>query len=234
MAAACLFVNPVARGNLIVNGDFEDPNFPNGWEPLGTVSSVGTMFGTSAAELEFGDAISQTMFGSPNLGLSDFQLDFAFRLNFTPGPNEFAQRIQILSPNAVNVAVLGFSSNSIQTFSSDGWQKDLLLGEGAIGADTNYFVRLVGRNFDDQASRSYDLGFSTDGVNYVAKTSTRFNPTLSPLTFGRLRFAQNAAIGHNLTIDNVSVTAVPEPAAIHLVSMAGIAGLVLARRRKFA
>lgn len=224
-------------GVVLVNGDFEDTsgNFPNGWGSPHNIASVSTMFGASAAQMDFGESISQDFVTPPSAGLANFQLDFAFRTSEAPLDGALQHRIRIQSDSVVgatNLISLSFDSNSIRTFSGAGsgnlgWGDDLT--GLAIGADTNYFVRVLGSNFD-QPSRSFVLGFSTDGVNYTTTTSTRFHEA-ALLPFETISFEQNAAMGETLTVDNV---AIPEPSPILFFSLFAAAIGILTRRKDLA
>lgn len=242
-AGSTVFGNAEARASLIVNGDFEDTSgiFPNGWTPGLSVQSVNTMFGQSAAQMVVnGGSISQRFISTaPQDALANFQLDFAFRTSLAPGINSNQHRMSLLSFNSVNVVTLSFDRNHIKTFSSDGWKNDLLVPD--ILADTTYFVRLIGRDFD-QATKNYTLGFSTDGVNYITGSSTRFHFN-QPFGIAIVKFDANTLVGQGLTVDNVAITAnstgvpdpavVPEPSSGLLFSCAF--GLVaLARRRNWS
>lgn len=99
------------------------------------------------------------------------------------------------------------------------------------------------------------LEYSTDGVNYSAISNLNLvqfrndSPTTQWLTFNavipdaaksantRFRWRQRRHSGWRFdawAIDNVSVTAQPEPSVIVLMSIAGIGGVTYRRRKKHA
>ena len=72
-------------------------------------------------------------------------------------------------------------------------------------------------------SANWTVSYSVDGTQVIAPTALGYNPTINYVGFG-----SNDATGG--TIDNFSLTVVPEPSTYALV-VGGIATLLLSRRR---
>ncbi len=103
---------------------------------------------------------------------------------------------------------------------------------------TNIFalntVHSVQATWDFLAGATNDLiTVSVNGVSEVSSSTWTTNPEPLSITHANIRQG-TAANAPQLVLDNLSVTAVPEPSSIALVSLMGCAGLVIANRRRKA
>jgi hypothetical protein len=97
-------------------------------------------------------------------------------------------------------------------------------GIGNLGNYTDGVAHVYSITLDTTAGNSanWTASYSVDGTQVIAPTALGYNPTINYVGFGA-----DASAG---TIDNFSLTVVPEPSTYALV-VGGIATLLLSRRR---
>jgi hypothetical protein len=235
--ARCLILSalatlPASAAYTLVNGDFEDTSgtFPNGWVGTSTFNAGGFASGSADAGMSSGGSITQDFSGGPTIDTSenyDFQLDFAFRtsaISKTTG-----QRFRLSSNNSGYIIVsLGFATDAtgggtaLSYFNGSSFQTAL---DVAFTSGTTYYFRVIGSDWDN-ASRSYTIGYSTDGVNYTTSGSiTGFhNAPGGANDFETFRVEAGSTTSR---ID--AVTVVPEP-SVALLGSLSLLGLLRRRR----
>ena len=232
IAIAAIGITPQAASAAysLVNGDFEDTSgtFPTGW--TGSASDAGGFAsGSHDALLTSGNSITQDFSGDPRTIATaenyDFQLDFAFRTSALSTTSDQRFRLRD-NNNAGDLITLGFETaatggGTALSYFSGGWNTAI---DAAFTAGTTYYIRVIGSDLD-LASRSYTIGYSTNGVDYTTSGDiTGFHAFSPGVDFETIRFEAGTS---TLRIDAVSV--VPEPS---IVLLGGLGVLGLLRRRR--
>jgi hypothetical protein len=199
----------------LTNGDFEASGTAlTGWNVgSATVNTATPISGSVSASIPTGGTtvLSQDFSPTAGDGLTDFTLTLRLRLANAPTADANNGRIRIRGESAQDLITLSFDNNSVRSFSGT-WADDLT-GLPALAANTAYFVRIVGTGLA-APTRSYQIGFSTDGTNWATKTSTRFHTTTSP-AFGRLDFDGTV---NGITVDDITLVDSSPPSAPGIVT----------------
>lgn len=234
--ARCLILSalatlPASAAYTLVNGDFEDTSgtFPNGWVGTSTFNAGGFASGSADAGMSSGGSITQDFSGGPSIDTSenyDFQLDFAFRTGAISTTTD--QRFRLRNNNNVgDIITLGFETaatgggTALSAFSGT-WSTVL---DVAFASGTTYYFRVIGSDWDN-ASRSYTIGYSTDGTSFTTSAPiTSFHGTPGgTVDFETFRVEAGTT---TTRIDNVSV--IPEP-SVALLGSLSLLGLLRRRR----
>lgn len=218
---------PASAAITFVNGDFEAGGGSlSGWIAGGTTSllTAGPIAGAASAQMPgtaAANSLTQDFTPTPADALTNFTLEMQFRLSGTPTADANWARIRLRGESAQDFITLAFDNDGVRSFV--GTFGDDLSGF-AITGGTNYWLRVTG-TATDTAGRTFQIGLSSDGVNWTTTTSTRFHGTTAP-AFGSLVIDGS---GGGITVD--SITIVPEPGSAALAGLAGL-GLLVRRRRR--
>lgn len=228
--ATCLVsLSSANAANIVTNGDFGTGTL-SGWTPSTTsptiVSSIVADVGSSV-RVSNGTDLTQDLNSSGSTGLANFQFDIAFQV---AAPTNTA-RIRLRGEGVIDFITLSLTPTSINAFIPDKGGLVPVISGLSITANTTYYLRITGTNMGT-TSRSYVVGYSLDGVNYASSDNlTGFHasgPTPVATLLETVRFEGGTTGNTALTIDNISVVAIPEPAAVLL----GLTGSLLSLRRK--
>ncbi len=182
--------------NLVTNGDFEASTFDSGWDNIGATSTSGLTGSGSAADLGPGNSMMQDFVATPAVGPTVYQLDFMLSMAAHDG----SQRIRLRGDgNSGNIVTLKMESDGLYKYGSGTWYNAV---PGTYSADTTYHIRVNVGNFDADADPEYNLGVSTDGINYTTSInmgSFHFDGTIP---FETIRFEGGTG---GMVIDEVSV-----------------------------
>ncbi len=224
-------VSHASAAYTLVNGDFEDTSgtFPTGWTGVNTFVADGFASGSVDAGITSGGSITQDFSGGPTIDTSEnynFQLDFAFRTNAISTSS--GQRFRLRSNNNTSdIVTFGFQTvatgggTALSAYSGT-WGTVL---DVAFAASTTYYFRVIGSDWDN-ASRSYTIGYSTDGINFTTSSPiTSFHGTPG----GALDFETFRVDAGATTTRIDAVTVIPEPTTALL---GGLGLLALMRRRR--
>lgn len=199
----------------LINGNFEaSASSLTGWTAgSATVNTTTPISGSVSATIATGATTVLSQDFSPTAvdALTDFTLTLRLRLANPPTADANNGRIRIRGEGGQDFITLSFDNNSVRTFNG-AWGDDLT-GLPALAANTPYHVRIVGTGLS-APTRSYQIGFSTDGTNWTTKTSTRFHTTLSP-AFGRLDFDGTV---NGITVDDITLLNSTPPSAPSIVT----------------
>ncbi len=209
----------VSSANLVTNGDFEATPFDSGWANTGSTSTSGLTGSGSAADLGAGDSMMQDFVATPAVGPTVYQLDFMWSLAAFDG----SQRLRIRGDgDSGNIVTLKMESDGLYKYGSGTWYKAVA---GTYSADTTYHIQVNVGNFDADADPEYNLGVSTDGINYTTSVNMGYFHSDGTIPFETIRFEGGTG---GMVVDEVSV--IPEPATIGLLAAFG-GGLLFIRRK---
>lgn len=222
---------PASAAYTLANGDFEDTSvpFPNGWTGVSTFVAAGFASGSADAGITSGGSITQDFSGGPTVDTSEnynFQLDFAFRTSAISTSS--GQRFRLRNNNNVgDIVTFGFQTaatgggTALSAYSGT-WSTVL---DVAFASGTTYYFRVIGSDWDN-ASRSYTIGYSTDGTNFTTSAPiTSFHGTPG----GAVDFETFRVDAGSTTTRIDAVTVIPEPTAALL---GGFGLLAMLRRRR--
>lgn len=192
------------------NGNFEASTTSlSAWSAGSAVVNTATpITGLVSATIPTGGTGLLSQDFSPTVGdaLTEFTLTFRFRLAANPVADTNNSRIRIRGEAGQDFITLCLDNTGVRSFSGT-WSDDLT-GLPTLAANTPYYLRIVGTSLGT-ASRSYQIGFSTDGTTWTTKSSTRFHSTTSP-AFGRLDFDGTT---NGITLDDITLLNSTPPAA---------------------
>ncbi len=206
-ALLAISMNPAAHANLVVNGSFEDSSFgaPGGYT-LGLVGSAVPGWSIPSGDGTYPWGLTNGAFGA-----------------FTPYGNQFIVlgRYDTAAEFTIQQTLTGLSTGSTYTLSF------AIASELDCCAKTEVSYlsgsSTSSQTFSATPSGAYWTDWSTHSMSFVADSSS--------VTF-QFKDVNPTTNGFDVGLDNVSVTAVPEPETYALF-MAGL-GLMgfMARRRK--
>jgi len=220
---------------LVTNGGFETGDF-TGWTPAGSpaINSTTPISGLYSADLSGGsDAIEWGLTVpafSPGLGLV-WNFDFSTTETTVAAGN--GERFRLMSASGAMIT-LRITDTGLEAFdSSSAWYNANSL---ALSANTTYSVRVTvdemggtpGTDFTVDVSTDGGSSYTLGGINYGTAAFQGGRDWDAGLSPDGVRYEDPAS--GTLTIDNVSVVLVPEPATFALAGL-GIAGLLIWRRR---
>ena len=226
MAALAAFVGGASQVrastvNLIQNGSFETGSFTD-WFPNTNVSLSVT--NTTAASGDSYSALYQlTSSNDAHETYSDLK---SYAVNLTSGPGS------TLPGNTVNIS-WSWEFSNIAEPSSSGTGGMLIAvpfftgapsSNGPTGNYINQYVGWTGLG----SSAGYGTG---SNAHFINESATYTVPSNAESMYFDLGVPTNKGVTGTLYLDNVSVTAVPEPATLGLVAVGGL-GLLLLKRRK--
>lgn len=245
--AAVLFTD-----NFTVDANVNDPNYQNNTGrqggSLGVLNYISRFSGPDAFKQQVGNATTYP--GSAGSLLLAFEgavrLDYDFSVVGTPLEISFdglvdnnADTTNWVSLTVGNAGDLNFVTNvdfgilfrangGVQYF-NDG-TGTTGIGGTSFGADvfTTYKVIL-----SDTAGTGSAFGTGGSRADYFQNGVYLGTATLAQLEAGQgyLGFGSPGEIPNISGVDNISISSIPEPSSV-LVSLSGLAGLVLVRRRK--
>lgn len=209
-ALCCASVMTPGNSAPLVNGNFEASSTTlTGWTMgSATVNTATPIAGAVSATIPTGGGtvLSQDFSPTAAEALTDFTLTLRYRLAANPTANTNNGRIRIRGESAQDFITLSFDDTSVRSFSGT-WADDLT-GLPTMVANVPYYLRIVGTALSG-AGRSYQIGFSLDGVSWTTKTSTRFHTTTAP-AFGRLDFDGTT---NGITVDDITLLDSTPPSA---------------------
>lgn len=223
LAGFALAAAPAHAANVIVNGDFETGDF-TGWTITGTGHSIEstTPLSGSHSALQVpsgGSGIVQSF--TPITGVAS--TSFIFSTSDPGGAGDRSMNVyweESGGTNRINLRVVDLDSDGdgdVQVF--NGAWTTVLSDAVTFGVTTTLSLTIN----EYGAGSNYDLNV---GGNAVTGLTDFQGGTLSD--FGKMAFVNSSlAAGSTFEFDNVS--AVPEPSAIALL---GLSGLALLRRRR--
>lgn len=167
---------------------------------------------------------------------NQFQIDFAFSASVLSSAS--TNRIRLRGDNdSGDLITLRIDSDGVKYFnSSNTWVTGVT---GAYTTNTTYYFRVTGNytgpagGTNGLATGSYTLGLSTDGVNYTNSSlisSFHGNTPIKTQAIESIGF-ESGSTG-TVTVDNISVTAVPEPSTYGLMGAGALAAVAIVRRRR--
>jgi len=252
--ASSAAVSPVlAEG--ISNGDFEswtNATTPDSWErnALAATQVTGLDGSGYAAQLgspAFGAAYMQQTF-THVFGAFSMQVDFQLLASGDVTPSVTPSRTfnvglrqdgtTIINLRLNEDAATGNPLGSVEMYDGSGWQSV----EDAGGTQSEYVTdptsgssdvyRLTISGVINDASSSYDVELwnVTDGTLAASATNITYFQGLSD-HINQVQFVRGRSEGDYI-VDNVSVTAIPEPGVYALLAGALSLGLVMIRRRR--
>ena len=231
---ASISVSP-ANAELVTNGDFEATPFHSGWTNTAATQGTGLFGSAQSAEFLSGanGRISQA-FSSP---ARTFAVDFQFSPGTVAG-NRTLNMVLFNAPNngtsqagsALNLR--SDDSGNLQLF--DGAWGTVSGGSGAFATGSEYRIRLEANDFGPAGTNTFDLFWSDAGSTALTNSATGLsnfqNVPDNADGYSAIAFLKSSTNG-GYSIDNVVVTAVPEPSSVLLFGFAGLA-CTFRRRRK--
>ncbi len=235
--AAC--VSSAASAAYINNGDFElqgtDRVFSY-WNQTGTPGTLNPGIDASHSLLlvkgSSDVSVSQLVSGS----LTNYQIDLDLAISnlATTTTRTFGFIIKYANSAQINFRIVKNSSNQsvISVYSGSTWS-DLLTNALTFSSSQNSLNVNHLKIVVDSANSTYNLyvtnasGSTVQSLNNTAfQTASPASSSLSSLNFSTASWVTNSWS----VIDNVQVTAVPEPAAVTSLSLLMTGGLMIRRR----
>ena len=195
----------LALSDLILNGSFEDPAVTNvaGFERYFAGSSIG------AWNVDSGSVDLTT-----SLILNAAQGNQAIDLSGNVG--DFGAISQDVTTNAGNLYTLNFSYAG--NISSGPTVKEFAVFWGNTGSS---LTQIGSYAFDTTGRSSTDMGYLNGSITNLVATSGS----------SRLQFVSLTDSGFGIELDAVSLTAVPEPSSLVLISLGAVGYVVWSRKR---
>ena len=192
----------------MVNASFESSTATTvtGWELGGgaVASTDATMDGVVSVNLPADSAgansLTQTIAADDASALNDFVFTTRIRLPVAPAENTNNARIRLCSASGASLITLSPDATGIRSRDSAGTWADSLTGLQIL-ANQTYHLRVIARDMN-LASRSYEIGFSSDGIQWQSARSTRFD-NAGLLSLGRIIFDGTLT---GLQVDDIAVT----------------------------
>ena len=126
---------------------------------------------------------------------------------------------------------LGFKVDTSGTFAGAALLLDDTTGFGFTPtATTTYRWDIIGTDFDGVSAASFDVRIFDAGTEVFTSTGNTFATTTSDAIESVNFYRGGNWGGGGFTVDNISITAVPEPSSAALLGLGGLA-LILRRRK---
>lgn len=233
---------------LITNGNFEtwtgisgNSGTPTPWSGT-VVRTAGLLSGsTYAALIQYNSAISQAVSTTP----TKFQLDFVFAAT-DPGSSNRSLNFgmnEVGLANVLNIRTIGGTAAgklTLQAFGGGAWTNVVVdaFDASVYNSGSNTFTTLNAYNFSlvmDFSTSSYTISYGAVGSSMTTPiTCTLFQNTPNGAGISTLSFLNTSSASSTpFAVDNVVVTAVPEPESLALIVL-GAATLFGVNRRKQA
>ncbi len=231
-AAFCLAISPMVQGGLIISDDFDSNTVSggSGWNSNWNLAAGNSISGNTLNLLgDNNNAATRTLgpISSSNFNEVLIAFDLTYSWTGNKGANNFAAFwFSSADSSNPNFGLKDNDSGNPSFFSREsGTSGTYVPGVNAVSSQT---YRIEARIFDSNNGNTWDsIQVRVDGSPWVTATSG----TWSLQSFSTIGF-RTANLGSNesITIDNLSLSAIPEPTAMLLVgSVIGLAGL---RRRR--
>jgi hypothetical protein len=182
--------------------------------------------------------LGETFTGAVPGGAEDFVIDYSFRVQASAASRQFSLLVSAISaaPSVNQASInLRYQAGAWGVFNSTSNAFVAVPGLPVITAGSWYHMQVEGVDWG-LPTASYTLRLSNAGGSVFTSTAANLtsvqNGVFSPITANKAQsFVFNTAFGTNpgFDLDNISVTAVPEPTA-SLLAVSGV--LLLARRRR--
>lgn len=233
LVLSCLLVSASAQAQLLFNTSFEQPAYTTtvlqgqqGWQAdsFFTVSAARAASGAQSAMYAQPDAITQLNGAQHTLGISGTTLTATFKLYIETGPAASFFGMSLRSGNNHAASV---------TISAGG---TVYGGGGAFALDLTHPLGSIANPMGawHDVSITATQGSTAVGITVDAQTFTdTLNTPVGAMDGFGINAGKNTSAGPSILayFDDVSVTAVPEPASIAALG-AGLALTIRRRRRR--
>lgn len=232
----------VAPAATVITDDFDGGTVSPAWDAkTGTTVIAGGAGGTTNAVglAASTGALGETFTNAVPGGAEDFVIDYNFRVQTSAANRQFSLMVSSFSttPNTSAASInLRYQTGAWNVFSTTANAFVAVGGLPVITAGSWYHMQVEGVDWG-LPTASYTLRLSDAGgsvfTSTVANLTAVQNAAVNPITTKKAQsFVFNTAFGANpgFDVDNITVTAVPEPAA----SLLAAAGLLLISRRRRA
>ena len=201
--------DPAQKRVGLLNPDFEDAAFDQGWNNPGVAGQTAGLLGSGKGAL-IGAGGATGRFSQPIETLSDFELTFAVRPVTASGNRTWNL---VLHKNGASGAsssgaflnIRGALNGAFQAFNGSSWVS-LPGGAGAFAVGSTTIVHLRAYDFDTGSAR-YDLSWSspgTTGLDNQASNLTFFQSAAAPVT--GLNFARISGGNGTYVVDEIALT----------------------------